>query len=59
MVLTSRNDAWKKILIFPLHYYANCESTMLMVLILHRVESVCFFYSNSVYIYRVFHDFRA
>jgi len=49
VVLTSRKNAWKKIFIFPLRYYANCVSTMLMVLILHNVESVYFFYSNPVY----------
>jgi len=38
----------KKMFIFPLRYYANCVSTMLTVLILHNVESVYFFYSNSV-----------
>ena len=32
----------------PLRYYANCVSTTLTVLILHNVESVCFFYSNPV-----------
>jgi len=45
----SRKNAWKKILIFPLRYYANCVSTTLTVLILHNVESVYFFYSNPVY----------
>ena len=30
----------------PLRYYANCVSTTLKVLILHNVESVCFFCSN-------------
>jgi hypothetical protein len=35
--------------IFSLRYYANCVSTALTVLILHNVESVCFFYSNPVY----------
>ena len=33
----------------PLRYYANCVSTTLTVLILHNVESVCFFYSNPVF----------
>jgi len=49
VVLTSRKNAWKKIFIFPLGYYANCVSTTLTVLILHNVESVYFFYSNLVY----------
>ena len=35
----------------PLRYYANFVSTTLTVLILHKVESVYFFYSNPVYIY--------
>ena len=50
-VLTSRRNAWKKIFIFPLRYYANCVSTTLTVLILHNVESVYLFYSNPTYIY--------
>jgi hypothetical protein len=37
---------WFKI--FSLHYYANCVSTTLIVLILHNVESFYFFYSNPV-----------
>jgi hypothetical protein len=32
--------------IFPLHYYTNCVSTTLTVLILYNFESVYFFYSN-------------
>ena len=32
----------------PLRYYANWVSTTPTVLILHNVESVCFFYSNPV-----------
>ena len=35
----------------PLRYYANCVSTTLMVLILHNVESVYFFYSNPVFLW--------
>jgi hypothetical protein len=49
VVLTLRKNAWKKISIFPLRYYANCVSTTLTVLILHKVESVYFFYSNPVF----------
>ena len=33
MVLTSRKNAWKKISIFPLRYYANCVSTTVTVLV--------------------------
>ena len=36
--------------LYPLRYYANCVSTMLTVLILHNVESICFFCSNPVYV---------
>jgi hypothetical protein len=32
VVLTSRKNAWKQILISPLRYYANCVSTTLTVL---------------------------
>jgi len=38
----------KKKFIFPLRYYANCVSTILMVLILHNVESVYFFYYSNL-----------
>jgi hypothetical protein len=48
-VLTSRKNAWEKISISPLRYYANCVSTTLTVLILRNVESVYFFYSNPVH----------
>ena len=48
MMLTSRKNVWKKIFIFPLCYYTNCVSTTQTVLILRNVESVYFFYSNSV-----------
>jgi hypothetical protein len=43
-------ECLEKIFIFPLRYYANCVYTTLMVLILHNVESACFFYSNPVYL---------
>jgi hypothetical protein len=43
-----RKNAWEKNFIFPPRYYANCVSTSLTVLILHKVESVYFFYSNPV-----------
>jgi hypothetical protein len=36
-VLTSRNNSWKQIFIFPLRYYANCVSTTLTVLITLKV----------------------
>jgi hypothetical protein len=38
-----------KMFIFPPHYYANCVSTMLTVLILHNVQSVYFFHTNPVH----------
>jgi len=47
-VLTSQKNAWKKIFIFPLRYYANFVSTTVTVLMLHDVESFYFFYSNPV-----------
>ena len=49
VVLTSRKKAWKKVFIFPVRYCANCVSTTVTVLIMHKAESVCFFYSNPVY----------
>ena len=51
MVLTSRKNAWQKIFIFPLRYYAKCVSTTVTGLILRNVESVYFFYSMYIYIY--------
>ena len=47
-------NAWKKMFIFPLRYYANCVSTTLTVFILHNIESVYFFYSNAVFHYLIF-----
>jgi hypothetical protein len=38
MVLMSRKNAWKQIFNFPLHYYANCVSTTLTVLIRLKVS---------------------
>jgi hypothetical protein len=38
---------WSKI--YSLRDYANCVSSTLMVLILHNVENVYFFYSNPVF----------
>ena len=46
-------EEWK---LCPLHYYANCSSTTLTVLILHNVENVYFFYSNPVYYVRSIHN---
>jgi hypothetical protein len=50
-ILTKYERMPGKKIIFPPHYYANCVSTTLTVLILHNVESVYFFYSNTLYIY--------
>ena len=36
--LASRKNAWKKKIIFPLRYYANCVSTTVTVLLLRNVE---------------------
>jgi hypothetical protein len=38
VVLTSRKNAWKQILIFPVRYYANCVSTTVTVLITLKVS---------------------
>jgi hypothetical protein len=38
VVLTSRKNAWKQILIFPRRYYANCVSTTLTVLLTLKVS---------------------
>jgi hypothetical protein len=46
VVLTSRKNAWKQILIFPLRYYANFVFTTLRVLITLKV-----FISFSVTLY--------
>ena len=47
-VFLSLYNEVERIFIFPHRYYANCGSATLKVFILHKVESVYFFYSNLV-----------